>query len=104
MFQMERRFKKVNYDGIKCSVILATKLFLSFFILLYFGGSFVVGNKDIPCCHEIWKDLGNDMVDWRERCLDGDNEINSPCCQAEKEYFEERRRSHRKMCFYEGTG
>ena len=100
---MEIGLKKVNYNGIKCSVILATKLFVSFFILLYFGGSLVVGNKEIPCCHKLWNDLGNNMADWRERCLDGDHEINSSCCQAEKEYFKERRRSHRQMCFYEGA-
>jgi hypothetical protein len=71
--------------------------------LLYFGGSVVIGNKDIPFCHKLWNDLGNDLVDWRERCLDGDQEINSSRCEAEKEYFVERRRSHRQMCFYEGA-
>jgi hypothetical protein len=100
---MEHRFEKVNYNGIKCSIILATKVFLSFFILLYFGGSLIVANKDIPFCHKLWNDLGDDLADWRERCLDGDYEINSSRCQAEKDYFEERRRSHRQMCFYEGT-
>ena len=101
---MEYRFKKFNYSEIKCSVRLATKFFLvSIFILLYFGGIIVVGNKDIPFCHKLWNDLGNDLEEWRERCLDGDHKINSSRCQSEKEYFEERRRSHRKMCFYEGT-
>ena len=100
---MEHRLEKVSYNEIKCSVILATKVFLSFFFLQYFGGSLVVGNKDIPFCHKLWNDLGNDMTDWRERVLDRDSKINSSCCRAEKEYFEERRRSHRQMCFYEGA-
>jgi hypothetical protein len=99
---MVHRFE-VNDNRIKCSVILATKPFISFFILLSFGGSFVVGNKDIPFCHKLWNDLGNDLADWRERCLNGDHEINSSCCQTEKEHFEGRRRSHKQMCFYEGT-
>jgi hypothetical protein len=100
---MELCFEKVNYNKIKCSVILATKLILSFIILQYFGESLVVGNNDIPFCHNLWNDLGNDLADWRERCFDGDQEINSSRCCAEKEYFEERRRSHRQMCFYEGA-
>ncbi|CAB4003686.1 Hypothetical predicted protein, partial [Paramuricea clavata] len=98
---MELRFEKVNYSKIKCSVILATKIFLSFIILLYFGGSLVLGNKDIPFCHKLWNDLGNNLADRRERCLDGDQEINSSRCQSEKEYFEERRLRHRQMCLYE---
>jgi hypothetical protein len=100
---MVHRFEEVNYNKIKRSVNLATRFFISFLILLYFGGSLVVGSKDIPCCHKLWNHLGNDLADWRERCLNGDLEINSSCCQARKEYFEERRRSHRQMCFYEGS-
>ena len=100
---MEHRFKGVNCNEIKRPVILATKLFLSVFTSLYFGGIIVVGNKDIPFCHKLWNDLGNDLADWRERCLDVERENISSRCQAEKGYFEERRRSHRKMCFYEGA-
>jgi hypothetical protein len=101
---MEHRFElEVNHNRIKCSVNLASKLFISFFILLYFGGSLVVGNKDIPFCHKLWNDLANDLADCREQCLNGDHEIKSSCCQARKQHFEERRRRHRQMCFYEGT-
>ena len=100
---MELRSEKVNYNKIKYSVIRAMKLFLSFIILSYLGKSLVVGNKDIPFCHKLWNDLGNDLADWRERCFDGDQEIKSSCCRAEKGYLEERRRSHRQMCFYEGA-
>ena len=100
---MEHRFEKVNYNEIKCSAFLATKLFVSFFFLIYYGGSLVVGNKDISFCHKLWNKQGNDLADWRERCSDGDYEINSLSCQSEKKYFEERRRNHRQMCFYEGT-
>ena len=73
------------------------------FILLYFGAGHTVGNKDIPVCHKLWNELGNELRDWRARCFKENEEINSTSCQTEKEYFEERRKSHREMCFYEGT-
>jgi hypothetical protein len=96
-------FEKGNYERIKCSVILAAKLFLSSLILLHFGAIFIVANRDIPFCDELWNDLGKDLADWRERCFEGDSEIDTPCCHTDKEYFKERRRNHKKMCFYEGN-
>ena len=89
----------------KYPVILAKMLLLSLlFIVLHFGANPVVGNKDIPICHKLWNDLGNDMADWRARYLDGDPPINDvECRRAEKKYFRKRRHSHRKLCFYEGT-
>ena len=87
----------------KYSVTGRSKLFLPMFILLYFGADYTVGNKDIPVCHKLWNELGNELRDWRARCFNGTEEINSTSCQTEKEYFEERRKSHREMCFYEGT-
>ena len=83
--------------------IFRNKLVLFSFTILYFGASPVVSNKNIPFCHKPWNDLGNEMADWRERCLDGDHEITSSRCQAEKTYFERRRRSHGKLCFFKGT-
>ena len=62
----------------------------------------VVGNKDIPICHKLWQAIGQDLVDWRKQCFDGDDEKHSAGCQAQKKYLEERRLTHRKMCFYEG--
>ena len=96
-------FEKVNLNRMKYSVIGRSKLFLSMFMLLYFGADHTVGNKDIPVCHKLWNELGNELRDWRARCFNGTEEINSTSCQTEKEYFEERRKSHREMCFYEGT-
>ena len=81
---MKLRFEKVNYCKMKCSIILATKLFLSFIILLYFGESLFVGNEDIQFCRKLWNDLGNDLAAWRERCFEEDQEINSSRCCAEK--------------------
>jgi hypothetical protein len=90
-----------NYNR-KALVFSAAKRCFALLVLLIFAGCLVVGNKDIPICHKLWKTLGNDMAGWRERCLDGDREINSSCCQTEKAYFEARRFAHRQMCFYEG--
>ena len=63
---------------------------------------YAAGNKDIPICSELWERLGKDMVDWRKQCFHGDDEINAAECEAQKEYFEVRRLTHREMCFYEG--
>ena len=87
---------------LKRSVNFTTKLLRSLFILLYLNTRLVLSNKDIPVCHKLWAELGNEMHHWRKRCLDRDEEISSPVCQAEKDYFEERRRHHKEMCFYEG--
>ena len=99
---MSLRMDKVNLYRTKCFVNFPKTLLRSMFILLYFNVRLVLSNKDIPVCHKLWNKLGNDMHDWRERCLDKDEEIYSLSCQAEKDYFEERRRNHKKMCFYEG--
>ena len=97
-------FAKIRYDGMKCPVIFPKMLFLfSLFIVLHFGANPVVGNKDIPICHKLWNDLGNDMADWRTRSLDGDHKNSEQCQKGEKEYFRKRRLGHRKLCFYEGT-
>ena len=95
-------FEKIRYEGMKCPIVFAKMLFLSWFIALHFGANPVVGKKDIPICHKLWNDLGNDMAEWRERCLIGDHKNASRCCQAEKNSFKKRRLSHKKLCFYEG--
>ena len=71
-------------------------------ILINIAGYLVVGNKDIPICHKLWKALGQDMEDWQKECLDGNVEKHSIGCQVRKQYFEERRQIYKKMCFYEG--
>ena len=81
---------------------LSAKICFFWLILINIAGYLVVGNKDISICHKLWKALGQDMVDWRKQCFDGDDDVNSTSCKAQKEYFEERRQTHRKMCFYEG--
>ena len=99
---MSSRMEKPRCHRTGRSVIFQEKLLRSLFILLYFHARLVLSNKDIPVCHKLWNELGNEMQDWRERCLDRDEEISSPSCRAEKDYFKERRRRHKKMCFYEG--
>ncbi len=72
----------------KCPIIFANTLFLSFlFIVVHFGADPVVGNKDIPICHKLWNDLGNDMANWRERRLDESHKNISQCYQEEKKVF-----------------
>ena len=71
-------------------------------ILINIAKYLVVGNKDIPICHKSWKALGQDMEDWRKQCFNENVKKDSAGCQAQKEYFEKRRLTHRKMCFYEG--
>ena len=82
--------------------ILSAKVCFLWLILINIS-DLVVSNKDIPICYKLWKTLGQDMVDWRKQCFDGDVEKDSAGCKAQKEYFEERRRTHGKMCFYEGN-
>ena len=83
-------------------VFSSAKVCFHWLILVNITGNLVVGNKDIPVCHKLWKALGQDMVDWRKQCFNGDEEINSVVCQAQKNYLEERRVTHGNMCFYEG--
>ena len=96
----------VSRDDIKRSVVLAAKLLFTSLILAYFGGNLVVGISPccgIPICDQQWEEFGTDLEDWRQRCWDKSRGVtNSPCCKAEEDYFEERRRAHRQMCFYEG--
>ena len=99
---MPFRMEKPHCHRAESSVNFPAKLLCSLLILLYFHARLVLSNKDIPVCHKLWIKLGNQMYDWRERCLDKNEEISSPSCRAEKDYFEERRRSHKEMCFYEG--
>ncbi|CAB3995853.1 Hypothetical predicted protein [Paramuricea clavata] len=73
-------------------------------ILIYFGGKLIVCNKNIPICDQLLKEHKKYVKDWEQRCLsESRHEINSPCCKAEKDYFQERMRMHTKMCLYEGS-
>ena len=96
-------FPKRYHEDMKSFKTFGNKLVLFSFILQHFGASSVVSNKNIPFCRKQWNDLANEMADWRERCVDEDHDINSPCCREEKTYFERRRRSHGKLCFFKGT-
>jgi hypothetical protein len=52
-------------------IFVATKVVVGFLILIYFGGSLVICNEDIPFCDKRLKELKNDVKDWRKRCLNG---------------------------------
>ena len=100
-FQMMLILLKFSNNGIVYSTISVSKQLLYMFFL-YVSANLIMANKDIPFCHKLWEDLGNEMEDWRLRCLNGTQEITAPCCQAEKEYLEDKRLKHKEMCFYEG--
>ena len=83
-----------------------TKIILGLLILLYFGGSLVICDEDILFCKESLKALKDDLTDWQKRCLDKtlehSQDIDTPCCNAEKKYIQNRRKMNRKLCFYKG--
>ena len=84
-----------------------TKITLGLFILIHFGASLVNCDEDIPFCKESLKALKDDLKDWQERCLNNtleySRDIDTLCCNAEKEYIQNRRKIHRKLCFYKGN-
>ena len=88
-------------DCTKC-----TKIILGLFFSIYFGSSLVICDEDIPFCKESLKELKKDLKDWQERCLnitlEYSRDIDTPCCNAEKKYIQNRRKMHRKLCFYKG--
>ena len=96
----------ISRDDIKRSVVLAVKFLFTSLILVYFSGNLAFGNFPccgIPICDQQWEEFGTDLEDWRQRCWNNSHGVmNFPCCEAEEDYFEERRRAHKQMCFYEG--
>ena len=91
----------------KNPTFIATKIILGLFILIYFGASPVICDEDIPFCNESLKALKHDLKVWQGRCLSKElnytQDINTTCCNAEKKYIQNRRRMHRKLCFYKGN-
>ena len=91
----------------KNPIFIATKIILGLFILIYFGASPVICDEDIPFCKLSLKTLKEDLKYWQERCLkktlEYSQDINTPCCNAEKKYIQNRRRMQRKLCFYKGN-
>ena len=82
------------------------KIILGLFTLLYFGASLVICDEVIPFCKESLKALKEDLKGWQKRCLNNtleySRDIDTPCCNAEKKYIQNRRKMHRKLCFYKG--
>ena len=94
---------KVNYTEMRRSLLVSTKIVIGFLFLIHFGGTLTTCNENIPHCDKHLTKLKRDVKDWQERCLNEiGHEINSPCCQAEKDYLQERMRKHTEMCFYSG--
>lgn len=112
-------------------VIVSTKILFAFTILIYFGGTLIICNEDVPVCDMRLKQIKGDVKNWERKCvnqiLESMNEIehtlkeryrprkgarqyfnerrhetNSSGCVAEKDYIQERIRMHSKMCFYDG--
>ena len=91
----------------KNPIFITTKIIFGLFILIHFGASPVICDEDIPFCKVSLKTLKEDLKYWQERCLKKTREysqdINTPCCNAEKKYIQNRRRMQRKLCFYKGN-
>ena len=97
-------------------VFVSTKILFASLILIYFGGTQIICNEDIPVCDKQLKQLKEDAKDWERRCVfqrlgnitDIDHssgnrlELNSRSCLARKEYLQDRMRMHSKTCFYDG--
>ena len=95
--------EKGNYTEMRRSLLVSTKLAIGFLFLIYAGGTLTTCNGNIPHCDKRLTELKRDVQDWQERCLNETGlEINSSCCHAEKDYFQERMREHTEMCFYSG--
>ena len=94
---------KVNYTEMRRPLLVSTKIVIGFLFLIHFGGTLTTCNENIPHCDKHLTELKRDVKDWQERCLnETGHEINSSCCQAEKDYFQQRMRKHTEMCFYSG--
>ncbi len=92
-----------RYNNKYTSVFSAAKLScIVSIVAIIIAGRLASANNDIPICHKLWSVLGQDLASWRGRCVEGAHESQSKYCKGEKEYFEDRRRAHRQMCFYEG--
>ncbi|CAB3991726.1 Hypothetical predicted protein [Paramuricea clavata] len=84
-------------------IFITTKIIVGIHVLIYFGTSLVVCNNDIPFCRKRLKELRKDEKDWSGRCLNGEGEnLDTPSCEAEKEYNHERMCMYTKICFYKG--
>ena len=96
----------MNQD-IQRTIFIVTKVILGFLILIYFDASLVTCNEDIPFCKESLQALKDDVKDWQTRCSnntqDYRQDLDTPCCNAEKKYIHNRRRMQRKLCFYKGN-
>ncbi|CAB4032013.1 Hypothetical predicted protein, partial [Paramuricea clavata] len=96
-------FERVNNREIRRIIYVATKVIVGFLVLIYFGGSLVICNEDIPFCDKRLEELENDVKDWRKRCLNGTGHMyNSSCCAAENERNQQRMEMQTKLCFYKG--
>ena len=85
-------------------ILLSRKTILRIIILIYFGGTLIVSNKDIPFCDHRLKKLKEDMKEVKQRCSnETEHQNKSTCCTAETAYSQDRMRMHSKMCFYKGT-
>ncbi len=100
---MLRTFEGVTYQEINRFIVIATKVIVGFLILIYFGAKLVICNEEIPVCDNHFKDLKDDLKNWKKNCLNNERqEHNTSCCQAGKRYHQNRIRVLTKMCFFNG--
>ncbi|CAB4034906.1 Hypothetical predicted protein, partial [Paramuricea clavata] len=94
-------FERANYREIRKLIFVATKITVAFLILIYFGASLVMCNEDISFCDERLKELKQDVKDWNKRCVNTQGkDIDTPCCETEKQYNKEKMNMQTKLCFY----
>ena len=101
----------VVYGEKRRVIFVVPKIVVVLLLLTHFGARLVHCDEQIPFCKDLLEKLENDEKSWRENCLEtGVNDsrrlgwkmVDSPCCEAEKNYLRERRCKHSQMCFYKG--
>ena len=101
----------VVYGEKRRVIFVVPKIVVVLLLLTHFGARLVHCDEQIPFCKDLLQKLENDEKSWRENCLEtgvndsrrlGGKMVDSPCCEAEKNYLRERRCKHSQMCFYKG--
>lgn len=85
-------------------ILMSTRTTVTFLILICFGKTLVICNEDIPICNKKLKELRGDVSDWKKKCsTQSQQENDSPICETQQDYHQERMRMLSQMCFYEGS-
>ena len=73
-------------------------------LVFLFYGQMVVGNDHISVCKERFKELKNEVKNWKDNCVDKNgNDISTTVCNEKKRYNKEMMQIQIEMCFYKGN-